>query len=107
MQLKGCWTAPSSRRPTLWRKLKARKLESGCDRATDERPIAQTCSCLPCVCRHDGLRAFAGRQIGTKRHALNRSLVACRGLKAERRAGLVVPDFRGIDSVPMRTLTAR
>jgi len=56
--------------------------------------------------RDDRLRPFACAQIDSQCHRLRR-LAVLRDQQAQRAAGVIVPDFGGVDPVPMRALTAR
>jgi hypothetical protein len=56
--------------------------------------------------RHDSLRARAGGKIGPQRYVLDAARRR-RNFELKRRAGIPVPDFGGVDAVPMRTLAVR
>ena len=58
--------ALAGRHPSLRRQFEFRKIETGRDRASDQRPVAGALGRLPGLRRHDRLRRFAGREIGTK-----------------------------------------
>ena len=55
---------------------------------------------------NDALRALAGGEIVPK-HDARAVFGRRRDFKLERRAGMPVPDFGGVDAMPMRTLAAR
>ena len=94
-----------ARRPTLWRQLELRKLESGRNGAADQCPVAAALGCLPGVRRHDRLRHFAGREVGAELYAALAAVIS--DLQRQRRAGVIVPDLDGVDAMPVRALAAR
>ncbi len=63
------------------------------------------CGRLPGLSRHDGLRLFAGREIGAERQALDTSRLGG-DFERKRRAGVPMPDLDRIDAVPVRALAA-
>jgi hypothetical protein len=92
-------------RPARRRHLEFGKLKAGRDRASDERPVARRSCCLPRVRRDDSLWALAGDKIVAQLNHLVAPV--CCDFKFERRAGVKVPDFGGIDAVPLRAFPAR
>ena len=100
-------SATGARRPALGRELEALEFETRRDRAAHQRPVAEAFGCLPDMRRHHRLRAFAGREIGAERDALDRTVAARGDLEPQRAAGVVVPDLGGVDPVPVRALAAR
>src|SRR5262245_43297491 len=86
-----------ARCPAFGRELKARELESGRDRAADQRPIAEGFRRLPGMRRHHRLRAFAGGEVASENDALGGAVVTCSKLELERTAGVIVPDFGRVD----------
>src|SRR6202023_898354 len=92
-------------RPSLRRPLKFGKLESRCDGASDQRPVAAALGGLPRLCRHDGLRRLARGEIGAEPECAR--AIAVGDLQLEHAAGMIVPDLDRIDAMPVRTLTPR
>ena len=93
------------RRPTRRRHFEFGKLKAGRNRTSDQRPVTERLRRLPRLRRHDGLWALAGRKIVAQRDEL--TLPVCSDSKFERRAGVKVPDFDNVDTVPVRALAAR
>ena len=87
------------------RQLEGCKVKSRRDRASHQRPVAGALGCLPGMRRHDGLRYFAGGEIGTELNAA--TVVAIGDLKKQRAAGVIMPDLDSIDAMPMGPLIAR
>ena len=56
--------------------------------------------------RHDRLALAAGG-IGPERHPFDRASFTRRDLEPKRRAGVIMPNFHRVDSVPVRALPAR
>src|ERR1700681_878353 len=88
---------PSPRRP-----LKFSKLESRCNGAFDQRPVAAALGGLPRLRRHDGLRHLARGEIGPESELAR--AIAVGDLQLERGAGVRVPDLARIDAMPVRAL---
>src|ERR1700681_3941367 len=82
-----------------------RKIESGCDRAPDQRPVAAAFGGLPGMRRHDGLRQFTCREVGAE--SKTPLPVVIRDPQRQRAAGVIVPDLYRIDAMPVRALAAR
>src|SRR5208283_4467599 len=95
------------RRPSRRRQLEARKREARRDCASGQRPVAEARRGLPGVGGDNGLRAFAGGEIGAEADALDRRAGVERNLELERGAGIMVPGLGGVDAMPMGALAAR
>src|SRR5262249_53739031 len=87
--------------------LETGELESGRDRAADQRPVAEGFCRLPGMRRHHCLRTLAGGEVASENEAFDRAVAACCELELERAAGVIVPDFGGVDAVPVRALATR
>src|SRR5215216_6441294 len=97
---------PSRRgRPALRRHFKTREVETGRDRAADQRPGAEAFGLLPSVSGNRRLRPLASRQIGAEPQRGN--AVGVHNPERQRRARVPMPDLGGVDAVPARTLAAR
>src|SRR4051794_1914894 len=104
--LRDSMALPTLRRlPIFRRQFKSRKIETGRDGASGQRPVAVTFGGLPCLCGHSGLRHFAGGKMGSE---YNDALAFAIGnLKRQRTARVIMPDFYRVDAVPVRALAAR
>src|SRR5215468_10837427 len=90
------------RREVAWGDLKAFKLKSGRDRAANEGPGPKRFGRLPHACIDHRLRSLAGQQIGSKPHAVDAAISG--QPEHERRTGVVVPDLRRVEVMPVRAL---
>ena len=68
------------------------KIESRRDGAPHQRPVAGAFGGLPGMRRHDGLRHFAGGEIGTEPDGA--PVIAVGDLQYQRAAGVIMPDLR-------------
>jgi hypothetical protein len=93
------------RRPALGGELEPGEFKCGCNRTADQCPRPEALGRLPRAAGHYGLRPFAGSEIGPQPDVSN--TFRARDLKHEGGARIPVPDFRGIEAVPVRALAAR
>ena len=91
--------------PSLRRQFEFRKFKSRRDGASSQRPVAGAFGGLPRMRWHDRLRHLAGGEIRTEPDAV--LAVAIGDLQLKRAAGVIMPDLRRIDAVPMRPFMAR
>src|SRR5215510_8478830 len=102
-----CSRQLSSGFPAPRGKLETLKFKTRGDRAADQRPVAEAFGGLPGIGGNNGLRPFAGGEIGPERNALDRRSLASRDRERKRCACVVVPDLGRVDPMPVRTLAAR
>src|SRR5260370_12546052 len=100
------WAESLLRCPTAWRQLDPLELKTRRDGAADQRPVAETLRRLPGVSRHNRLRALPGSKIAAERHTRDAAF-ALRDFERKRRAGMPMPNFHRVDTMPVRTLAAR
>ena len=85
---------------SIVQKFEAFKIEGGGNRASDQCPVAQALGGLPFVWLHDRLRQFAVQDVLSQ---TNQAVGGGRRrgeTEFQSRAGVVMPDLGGIDSVP-------
>src|ERR1700754_430098 len=93
------------RRPAFRRKLELRKIETRCDGASNQRPVAVAFGGLPNACGYDGLWHFAGGKIRAESNAMMAAVI--RNQQRQRTSRVIMPDLDRIDAVPMRAFAAR
>jgi len=91
------------RRPAGRREFEAGKLERRRDDAAEETPVSEGLSRLPSTCRYYHLRPLARRQVAAEPIRLYRVAVGPDG-HANRRAGVVAPDLRRVQLMPVTAL---
>ena len=93
--------ALDARPPARRRQLEACEVEARRHGAADQRPVAERARRLPDPARHDDLRRLADVEVAAESQMPSgASVVAHR--EFERGAGIVMPDFVGIDAMPVR-----
>lgn len=86
-----------------WRKFKAGEFETRSNGAANERPTSEALRALPAIRRDDVLRALSGDEIRAQPvHACLGA--ALRNAYFQRRPGVEMPDFGGVDLMPARNL---
>src|SRR5665213_3193824 len=91
--------------PVLGRQLEAVEGKAGRDRAADQGPVAEGFRRLPGARRHRELRHLVAVDVGAEPDDF--FFRAVHHFELERRAGVIVPDLGGVDTMPVRALAAR
>ena len=87
-------------------KLELFELKPRRNRAADKRKCASTHRPLPIPRWHDHLRGLTRQKVRSQNMVLYGAFICLGNLQHKRRAGIEMPDFGGIDPVPMIVLMA-